>query len=88
MLDTSYDIQQKQLEIIFSKTPQERFLIGAETINFGRTMLVSGIKQKNPNISDIDLKIALFKKYYSTIFKPEDIGKIILSMTSYYNLKK
>jgi len=85
MLDTSHEIQQKQLEIIFAKTPQERFLIGAETIDFGRTMVESSIKQQNPGICELDLKIAVFKRYYSTIFEKEEMDRIIRSLINYMN---
>lgn len=84
MLDTSDEIKQKQREIIFSKTPGERFLIGAETIAFGREIVESSIKQENPAISEIDLKIAVFKRYYENIFSKEEINNIITSMVNYY----
>ena len=84
MLDTTDEIIQKQREIIFSKTPSERFLIGAETISLGRIIVESSIKQSNTNISKIDLKIAVFKRYYDKIFNKEELEKIINSMIFYY----
>ncbi|MCK4664160.1 MAG: hypothetical protein KAT68_14930 [Bacteroidales bacterium] len=87
MLDTSNEIQQKQLEIILAKTPQERFLIGTETIDFGRTLVESGIKQKNSKISELNLKIEVFKRYYSDVFNDDEIEKIIQSFINYQKNK-
>jgi hypothetical protein len=84
MLDTSKEIMQKQREIFFSKTSNERFLIGAETIAFGRVMVESSIKQKDPGISAIDLKILVFKRYYQHVFSNDELEKIINSMKYYY----
>lgn len=84
MLDTTDEIIQKQREIIFSKTASERFIIGNELINFGRIVVESSIRQKNPNISEIDLKVAVFKRYYENYFSKDELDKIIESMIYYY----
>ncbi|MBC8487843.1 MAG: hypothetical protein H8D45_17585 [Bacteroidetes bacterium] len=46
MFDTSPEIQQKQLEIIFAKTPQERFLIGAEILILEEQWLKAALNNK------------------------------------------
>ena len=84
MLDTTVEMVQKQREIFFSKTSNERFLIGAETIAFGRVMVESSIKQKEPEISELDLKINVFKRYYGNFFTNNELEKIINSMIYYY----
>jgi len=84
MLDTTTEMIQKQREIFFLKTSNERFLIGAETIAFGRVMVESSIKQKDPQISELDLKIAVFKRYYESVFSKNELEKIISSMKYYY----
>jgi hypothetical protein len=45
MQDTSLEMQQKQREIILQKSLQERFLIGTELIDFGRSIVISNIKK-------------------------------------------
>jgi len=84
MSDTSPQMQKKQLEILFSKTLQERFLIGTETINFGRTLIESSIIQSPPKISELDLRIEVLKRCYSSVFKQEEIELIISSYKNYY----
>lgn len=83
MLDTSIEIQKIQRDIIFHKTMKERFNIGAETINFGRILVISSIRKANPEISEIELKVALFKRYYEKSFCKEEFDLIIQSLINY-----
>ncbi len=74
-----------QRKIFENKSLKERFQIGAETIDFGRLLVVNNIKKNNPTISEIDLKIAILKRYYGTIFTETELNRIIQSMINYYN---
>jgi len=87
MKATPFDIIQKQREIFAKKTPQERFIIGIETINMGRAIVESSIKQNNKDISEIELKILVFKRYYANIFSQSELENIINSMRIYYSNK-
>ena len=84
MQDTPENIIQKQREIIHAKSPDERFMMGVEMINFGRKMVESSIRQSNPNISEIDLKVETFKRYYSQSFDPEELNEIIKGLRAYW----
>ncbi|MCF8374615.1 MAG: hypothetical protein K9H64_23555 [Bacteroidales bacterium] len=84
MFDTSEEMKLKQREILFAKTPSERFIIGADLIDFGRTILESSIKQKQPGISVLDLRIAVFKRCYEKEFEKEELERIIESMTNHF----
>ncbi len=88
MLDTSDNIIQKQREIFFAKTANERFLIGVETIVFGRIIVENSIKQSKTNISELELKIAVFKRYYKNVFSKDELDKIISSLIYYYKQGK
>ena len=84
MIDTSEEMHRKQMEVIHAKSPEERFLLGVELIEMGRDIVENSIKQKNPDISEIDLKIRVFKRYYSQEFNPEELSKIISSLITYH----
>jgi hypothetical protein len=85
MKDTSPEIRKKQIELFLQKTPEERFLTGAQMIDDGRTIIESSILNVYPNISEIDLKTEVLKRYYSKFFKPSEMAKIVKSMIIYYN---
>jgi hypothetical protein len=83
MKDTSEEIQKIQRDIIFHKTMKERFNIGAETINLGRTIVISNIRKSNPKISETELKVALLKRYYESFYNIEEFELIIQSVIAY-----
>ena len=83
MTDTKAEILQKQLEIFLMKSESERFRIGDALNAFGRKVLEGSIRKEHPGISEIDLKIAVFEKCYSSFFTTEELGRIIISMRVY-----
>lgn len=84
MNDTTPEILNIQRKIFSQKSIRERFMIGAETIDFGRELVISNIKKNNPGISEIDLKIAVLKRYYENSFSMEEMDAIIQSITDWY----
>jgi hypothetical protein len=76
MNDTTEEAARVQREIIMSKTPEERILMGAEMIDSVRLIVEASIRNKQPDISEIDLKIAVFRRYYTPDFSPEQLDLI------------
>ena len=87
MIDTPEEIVKKQREILLAKTAAERFTIGMETIRFGLQIVEDSIRQKNPGISEQELKVAVFRRCYENSFSPEEFELILRSMRRYLNVK-
>ena len=68
MKDTQSFIYRKQYEIISAKPIEERARLGVETIDGVRKMVEMNIQYHNPTLSKVELKIAVFKHFYSDIF--------------------
>ena len=85
LLDTPKEIRKIQNQIFFQKTVQERFEIGIQMINDGKKIVERNIKNENPQISEIDLKIAVFERFYKNDFSEEKIKDIILGFKEHYN---
>jgi len=83
MSDTSDEISRIQIEILFSKSEEERFRIGDELTSFGRKVLESSIRIENPGISEIDLKTEVFKRCYTGAYSSDELNKIIASMQEF-----
>lgn len=77
MKDTSTEIRKKQYELIFQLSENQRFSEGIKMINMGRTIVENSIKEQNPNITDLEMRIAIFKRYYSLDFSKQEMDKII-----------
>jgi hypothetical protein len=87
MDDTTEEVKQIQRNIFFSKTNIERFTIGVEMIKMGRTIVESSIKQQYSNLSELELRIKVFERYYKNEFDEIEFQNIINSMKSYFLLK-
>jgi hypothetical protein len=87
MTDTPDFIYKKQFEIIFSKTPKERFLMGFEMIESVKRIVENSIRREMPNISDIDLRVSVFKRYYQNDFTPPQLEKIAAALFAYHTNK-
>jgi hypothetical protein len=84
LLDTPKEIRKIQNLIFFQKTIRERFEIGIGMIEEGKKIVKNSIKSKKPEISDIDLKIAVFERFYKNDFSEEKKEDIIAAMRKYY----
>lgn len=86
MTDTIPEITRKQLEIFLSKSESERFRIGDDFCVFGRMLLENSIRTENPGMSEIDIRIEVFRRCYSSFFSPDELNRIIVSMRAYLEL--
>jgi hypothetical protein len=85
MTDTLIEIQNFQRKIFENKTISERFVIGAETIDFGKILVENNIKNSMPEISETELKIAVFRRYYGNFFTEIETNNIIESLILFQN---
>ncbi len=88
MNDTPKHILKKQFEIINSIPLREKLLNLFELTELSRTIIENRIKEKHPDISEIDLKIELFRCFYKYDFDEAKMNKIIYSMREYYYRNK
>jgi hypothetical protein len=83
MKDTSEEVIRLQREIILSKTTEERFILGLELSDFVIEFITGTIRAHNPGISDTDIKIELFERFYGKEFSDEEKEKIFRSLREY-----
>jgi len=83
MNDTPKYIQQKQFEIIYSKTLKEKIAGIFEMTELSRTIIHNQLRLKRPDLSEIDLKIELFRIFYRDDFNAETLNQIAESMRNY-----
>ncbi len=83
MNDTPKHILQKQFEIIYAKPLKERIAGLFEMTELSRNIILNQLKIKNPEFSEIDLKIELFKKFYKFDFDDETLNKIADKMRQF-----
>ncbi len=84
MNDTSPDILQKQFEIIMSKPLKTRLDGLFEMTELSREIIKNRIIAKNPKISEIELKVEMFKVFYQSDFDEHSLQQIADSIRQYW----
>ena len=77
MNDTTPEARKKQLDIILSKTPEERFLLGCDMIDSSYFIVRNSIIQENPNYSEREIVAAIFERYYRNDFSKKKLYEIM-----------
>lgn len=83
MNDTPEHVLQKQYEIISAKPLQERLKMAFDLTELSRLMISNSIRKKEPGITDIELKVKLFKTFYRFDFDQEELDKIAEQMKQF-----
>jgi len=84
MQDTNPKARKKQYEIIFQMSESQRFAEGPKMIKMGRTIVENSPKEQNPQITELEMRIAVFKRCYSRDFSKQAMDNIINAFYKYY----
>ncbi len=88
MQDTTPEMRKKQYEIVFQMSETQRFAEGIKMIQMGRMIVENSLKEQNPQITDLEIRIAIFKRYYSRDFSKQEIDNIVTAFYAHDTLKK
>jgi hypothetical protein len=84
ILDTPDHIRKLQNEIFLKNSLSRRFELGFQMIEGVKKIVENSIRLKNPQISEIDLKVEVFERFYKNDFSEEKKKDIIRAMREYY----
>jgi hypothetical protein len=84
ILDTPDHIRKLQNEIFLKNSLSRRFELGFQMIEGVKKIVENSIRLKNPQISEIDLKVQVFERFYKNDFSEEKKKDIIKAMREYY----
>jgi len=87
MNDTTPDILKKQFEIVMAKPLKNRLNGLFEMTDLSRKIIQNRITASNPNISEVDLKVELFKIFYQSDFDSQLLNQIASDMRQYWEKK-
>jgi hypothetical protein len=80
MSDTPMSVLQKQFEIIYAKPLKERLAGIFEMTELSRKIIQNQIMLKQPELTDIEIQIELFKTFYRFDFDKETLNLMAESM--------
>lgn len=76
MNDTTKNIKQKQLEIILSKTNEDRFEMGISMMQVGYDLIKERLEMMYPNASKKEMSFLIFESLYKKDFSEKEILEI------------
>jgi hypothetical protein len=83
MNDTPDNIRKMQFQIIHSKPLKERVRMMTEMTDFSRKLIENQIRRRDPEITDIELKMEVFKAFYKNDFDAPTLKNIMESYRKY-----
>jgi hypothetical protein len=76
MTDTPEFIRKKQIEIFLSKSEKDKWHLGLGMIDEVWNSVKKSILKEQPTLSEAELMVELFKRYYKKDFPPLVLEKI------------
>lgn len=81
LLDTPEYIEKKMIEMMQSRTGEERFEMLMSMNRAGRMIAVDGIRSLHPDYTNKQIRKELFRRLYGDEFTEEQIEKISAGFT-------
>jgi hypothetical protein len=76
MNDTSKEIRKIQFEILNKRSDAEKIKGLLDLTELSRKIILDQLHQKNPEMTENNLKVELFRIFYKDDFKPEKLDEI------------
>jgi len=73
MTDTDPQTEARYREMLMARSPEERFLMGLRMCEAARATVLASLP---PELSPIDRKIAVLRRYYESDFSAEELARI------------
>lgn len=77
MKDTNPEIEEMYFNMMMVKSGEERLKMGFEMYEMSRKIVIASILKDNPEISERDMKISLFNRFYENDLPPDIRKKFI-----------
>ena len=87
MTDTTEFIRKKQIEIFLSKSEKDKWHLGLGMIDEVWYSVKRSILIENPNLTEAELIVELFKRYYKNDFPISQLDKIAQNLLFYHQEK-
>jgi hypothetical protein len=82
MNDTPPDVEQTMTALFMRRPASERAMMAFEMFDMARALMTANIRASRPDISDADLRVAIFERTYGADFDEADRRRIIARIRS------
>lgn len=80
MNDTEPVISEKYLEMLMRLPPQERLKMAGRLFSDARKLVEASIRLEMRNITDMEMKVELLKRFYGSDFSEVELSTIIAGL--------
>ena len=80
MNDTPKNIEKRFMDMIMAHSPEERLMMSFSMFDSARKLVKSSIIEKQPDISAVEMKKAIFLRIYGDEFNEIDKKKILAAL--------
>lgn len=77
MLDTTREMKEKQLEIMFSKDAEERVKMGLDMTDFAYQVVRNSVIAQHQDFTEREIAAEIFRRYYENDFSKEQLALIM-----------
>jgi hypothetical protein len=81
MKDTNPAIEEMFCNMMMARSGEEKLRMGFEMYEMARKIVIASILKDNPGISERDMKISLFNRFYGNDLSPETRKMFIEGIT-------
>jgi len=81
MKDTNPETEEMFFNMMMARSGEERFRMGFGMYEMARKMVIASILKDNPEISEKEMKISLFNRFYGNDLSPDTKQKFVERMT-------
>jgi hypothetical protein len=82
MNDTRADAERRLRELFMARSGSDRVLMAFEMFDFARALVIADIKAVDPAISDAELRVRIFERFYGDDFDADSRARIAAAIRS------
>ena len=81
MNDTPPEIRKRMLSMLAGRSREERLRMAGSMFDTARKLMRAGLKKRNPDVSEKEVRQQTFLRLYGDAFTSEDIENIIKQLS-------
>jgi len=82
MNDTPRDIELRMLALFAERTPEERVRMACGMFDAGIALMKAGILDKQPDLTESQLRVEIFRRLYGDCFSTKEMERIELFLSN------
>ena len=83
MRDTTPEMQARFRAMLLARSDTQRLAMGCGMFDDARKIVVASIREANPDVSEVELRQAVFLRFYGHEFEPAERERILAGIAAH-----